>query len=401
MPTCGTTMKHMCSWGGGWNKCSRCQYDYCDFHAKINNGGASGGHECWCKEGCKNPLYGTHCTTPGSFFGCPDCGQRVCHYHGPPNNGGSIGGHSGCGGEKCAVVIGGLTCGGKVAACGICEYNFCQNHIKSGIKHGVNGHACDIGCVTTVHTRVNCVGKRKDIIKCKLCEKAGNDYSYCQYHAIPVSNLISIGDGSEGGGHVCQGYTSGSMLFGDNIGDLFLLATEMAITVATAGAVNPATATLAGNSVKIAVNELFELMGVKELLPLKNALMKGIDKITAIQKEAEMKKLPEAEPLDKGDAVELIENLKMVSKILEGYNKGVSKLFADSARLLEAGTREISVVLNAVQKAITIIDIASDLMGLAKALNDSLTKPVVPIKVIQAVKETHGVMSKLALACGA
>eukprot|EP00408_Alexandrium_pacificum_P026194 CAMPEP_0171181494 /NCGR_PEP_ID=MMETSP0790-20130122/14288_1 /TAXON_ID=2925 /ORGANISM="Alexandrium catenella, Strain OF101" /LENGTH=403 /DNA_ID=CAMNT_0011646433 /DNA_START=64 /DNA_END=1275 /DNA_ORIENTATION=- len=393
-------MKHMCSWSGGANRCGRCGDHYCKYHSAINNGGAKGGHQCCCGEGRKKLAFGVHCL--GNFFTCPDCGQTVCHYHGPPNDEGSVGGHNGCNGAKCEVKVGGLTCGGKVTTCLDCEYTFCSNHIKGGLMNGVNGHACDVGCATTTHTKVNCVGKRADLVKCKLCAVAGNDYSYCSYHAMPVRTLISIGaEGDQGGGHVCQGYTRGSMLFGDNFGDLFLLATDMAVTVATVGAVNPAAATIAGNSVKIAVYELFELIGIEELMALKPHINALIAKTAAKRREQETKKLPEPEPLDMSDTKALVDSLKKISELLEKYNKAAGAHFAKHAKAVEEGTKQIQGIVNGLNNIIGAIELAQTLKSTVVKLTDALKKPVNPVKVIDAVKECKSTLDQFASACGA
>lgn len=395
---CSTTMTHMCSWSGGTSKCHRCGDGYCNYHSEINNTGASGGHCCWCSEGRKNPAFGANCT--GDFFQCPSCKQKVCHYHGPTNNGGSIGGHNGCSGKKCQVVVGGLTCGGKVSECAACSSTFCSNHIKSGLKHGVNGHGCDLGCDTTTHTKVNCVGKKKDLIKCKLCFRADNNYSFCAYHAMPVRTLVSLG-ADEGGGHVCQGYTTGSMLFGDNAGDLFLLAADMAVSVASAGTINPAAATIAGNSLKIALHEVFELIGIDELTSLRPKIKELVDKQSAKKREKELKKLPKAEPLDKSDTEDLIKALQKVSKFLGAYNKAAGKFFGDQVKLVQEGTAQIEGVINGINKAITIIDLAQSMKSTAEKLTKSLKKPINPLSVIDAVKECKSTMDLFASACGA
>ena len=72
---------------------------------------------------------------------------------------------------------------------------------------------------------------RRNLVQCKFCAKAGNTYSYRSYHAMPVRHPFALEDeDSQGGGHVYQSYTTGSMLFGDNIGAIFLLATDMAVS---------------------------------------------------------------------------------------------------------------------------------------------------------------------------
>jgi hypothetical protein len=403
-------MKHMCSWSGGTKKCGRCGDGYCNYHFEINNGGASGGHECWCDEGRKNPLFGRNCKGT-SFWRCPECNQRVCHYHGPPNNGGSVGGHNGCkkNAKKCAVVVGGLTCGGKVSQCADCEYTFCSNHIKGGLVNGTNGHACDLGCDTTTYTKVNCVGKRKDLITCKLCKKAGNNYKYCSYHAMPVRTLVSLGaEGDKGGGHVCQGYTTGSMLFGDNFGDLFLLVTDMAVTVATAGSVNPAAATIAGNSVKIVIHEVLDMIGIQALFDLRPQIMAQVEKMKKNKRDQEVKKLPKPVELDKSDTKELIANLKKISNCLKKYNKKAGEFFDTWGKKVEdlskAGKEvmaQVQGIINALDKATTVIELAQLLKSTIDKLTKALVKPINPLKVIDATKECNNTLQKFGAACGA
>ena len=208
-----------------------------------------------------------NCT--GGQFQCQWCKKSVCYYHGPPNSGGNIGGHSSCNGQKCSVVVGGLTCGGKMKACKYCELWYCEGHIADGGKvPGDGGHACDIGCDTSNHTKGNCAGCKKDKIKCKFCAKAGNDYKFCAYHAMPAKSLLHFDDGSGGGGHVCQGFTTGSKLFGDSLGDFAMLTVEMSISVATLGAVNPAAATLAGKALSLTIDEILDAFGLSELRSL-------------------------------------------------------------------------------------------------------------------------------------
>lgn len=311
-----------------------------------------------------------------------------------------MGGHNGCksNANKCAVNVGGLTCGGKVSRCDDCEFHFCEDHSRPGIQHGTDCHGCDIGCDTTVTTKVNCSGKRSQRIKCKLCAKLGNNYTYCAYHAMPVKTLLSVG-AEEGGGHVCQGYTAGAMLFGDNAGDLFLLACDMAVTVATAGSVNPAAATFAGNAMKVMVYETIEALGLEVLVSLRPTILNFVDKLAAKKREQEQKKLPKPEPLDTEDAQELQKTLQDVANALESFNKGFALTFKKFGSDVKNVTNQIEAIINALKKIIVVIDLGGTLQAFVSKLVKCLKKPVNPVAVIDAVKEGKDVTDKIVAAC--
>lgn len=391
---CSTTMTHMCSWSGGTDQCGRCGDAYCNYHFETNNGVAAGGHVCGCAEGGLNPGFAQSCSgTFKEWKKCPTCGKNLCHSHLPPNNGGSVGGHSGCSGKKCEVVVGGFTCGGMVTQCPDCEYHFCSNHKQPGIKNGAAGHGCDVGCMTTVHTKVNCCGKKSELIKCKLCAKAGNDYYFCAYHAQPVATLISIGaENDQGGGHVCKGYTSGSMLIGDSAADFFLLACDMAVTVASAGTVNPAAATIAGNAIQVSIYELFEMIGIGELMEMKNDMMKSVDAWKAKKQGA---KGGDADD----DKNELSAKVKKFGNNMKKLNADFAKLFEGTGNALEAGKVQFDVVINACDKITKVLDLLGDLQKAFASLKDSLKKPINPVAVIETVKKSKGLVDKVIAMC--
>lgn len=379
---CCTTMKHMCSWGGSNSRCSRCGDSYCNYHKAINmNPAGSGGHICACAEGKKNAAYAIHCK--GNFQKCGCCGQKVCHYHAPPNKNGVVGGHGGCSGSKCKVVIGGFSCGGAVSKCNLCEYEFCANHMKPGLENGINGHACDIGCDTTNHTKVNCSGRRRDLKPCKFCKLVDNDYKYCNYHLTPVEHLLELK-----GGHVCQGYTTGSMLFGDSVGDFVSLACEAAVTVVTAGAVNPAAATIASNAMKIAVNKLLEVLGLTKLVKLVSTIQSVIDLSKAAKKKHDDK-------LKKDAIVKAVRALKDMADTLKQI-KGLGSAFEKAARAIDNGN-SLDDVVAVLEAAVAVIDLAKAVKAAYTALVDASKKVagvVNPIKCIEAVKATSEAITK-------
>lgn len=371
---------------------------------------------------CAEDYWGAMCN--GDYSECPACGKTFCYYHAPSNAGGSVGGHSGCTGPKCRVVVGGWTCGGCVSKCDACEFTFCAKHKKPGLENGTNGHGCNIGCATTVQYKVNCTGKRKDLIACKLCQRAGNDYSFCAYHAMPVRYLPSTG-AEEGGGHVCQGYTIGSMLFGDNASDLFLLAGDMAVTVASCGAVNPVAVTMAGNALQVAVHEFFETIGIAELLPLKSIIKKLIDEQVAATKKEEKpkedgkKEEKEEGMLEKAKAKidSLIDIFEKVGKAFEKINKEFSKRFTDQAKWLKDEMKkleeavedslsdsqkkvieDIQTVIGVVKKAWTVIDLLLLLQDALPDLKDAISKKN-PAKIAASVTKTKALMDKIIGIC--
>lgn len=210
---------------------------------------------------------------------------------------------------------------------------------------------------------------------------------------MPVRHLLSIG-ADEGGGHVCQGFTTGSILFGDSFSSLVELTCDMAVSVATAGTVNPAAATFAGNSFKIVLQEMFEMIGIAELLPLKVKLREICDKQVQKKRDAELKKLPKPEPLDTSDTDSLVKDLNKLAKSLEKFDKKLSDWFKNQSKLIQSAQREIEVVLNAINKATTFIDLANNL----KALISKLTEAVGgknPIKIIETVRQGKDFMEKI------
>ena len=64
------------SWGGATGatgSCSRCGLGFCKYHRPRNNGGAQGGHNCWCDEGRIKNVWGIMCSHGGSFTKCQFC----------------------------------------------------------------------------------------------------------------------------------------------------------------------------------------------------------------------------------------------------------------------------------------------------------------------------------------
>eukprot|EP00548_Thalassiothrix_antarctica_P015734 CAMPEP_0194165758 /NCGR_PEP_ID=MMETSP0154-20130528/1585_1 /TAXON_ID=1049557 /ORGANISM="Thalassiothrix antarctica, Strain L6-D1" /LENGTH=515 /DNA_ID=CAMNT_0038876277 /DNA_START=127 /DNA_END=1674 /DNA_ORIENTATION=- len=149
-----------------------------------------------------------------------------------------------------------IPCGGQIRRCSDCDFSFCHAHRQPGYT---KGHACLIGCDTTFH--VNCVGKRSDLTPCKLCDSKGNKYKYCIYHLLPVATLVAIGDKDGGGGHVCQGFTSGSVFFGDKASDFAGILLDATILVVK-GDASRLTKRFAANSVAVLVGEMQSSFGI-------------------------------------------------------------------------------------------------------------------------------------------
>lgn len=313
-PECATStvFKHMCA--GTSNKCNRCNFVFCNYHRDINNGGAQGGHVCVCTEGKKGQSYGVNCSGSGSLLPCPHCKQKVCPYHAPPNQGGTQGGHSNCSGPKCSVDWG--ACRGFVTEkCKCCELDYCQAHLPFGGRLQGGGHACDIGCQTTIYTKGNCTGTKHTVKKCPLCAKAGNDYEYCPYHFMPVTTLLDFEADAGGGGHVCQGFTGGSMLIGDSLESYLGLAADLVTTAASFGTVNPLAATIAANACTVVCYEVLDALGLTELFPLAKkiqATVQAMKAFKAAKKENDAKAKGEQENLTK----DFLEVLAKASKAL-------------------------------------------------------------------------------------
>lgn len=168
---------------------------------------------------------------------CNFCNKVCCFEHMPNNTGGWwAGGHT-CldHAPKCEVTTSVVSgCGGQIRKCKQCEFYFCWTHRKPGYK---NGHYCSIGCDSTIGSF--CMGTRQQLKECELCtDKDGKSYKYCAYHFTPVNTLLSLGAKKEDekaallplgakqageeagqGGHVCNGFTEGSVLFGDKAED--------------------------------------------------------------------------------------------------------------------------------------------------------------------------------------
>lgn len=103
-----------------------------------------------------------------------------------------------------------------MAICGYCDLPYCQQHVATGGGRGA--HCCDIGCQTSLHTRMNCQGTRAELKKCESC-----GFEFCQYHFVPV-----IGLWVPCGGHVCKGVTMGAGVLGDSMGDYLALVMKLA-----------------------------------------------------------------------------------------------------------------------------------------------------------------------------
>jgi uncharacterized phage infection (PIP) family protein YhgE len=192
------------------------------------------------------------------------------------------------------------------------------------------------------------------------------------------------------------------MLFGDNAGDLFLLASEMCVSVASAGTINPAAATIAGNSLRVIIHELFEKIGIAELLPMKAQLMQKVKTWTDKKKAAEISKgqaQAQAKDEEKSQARELAKEIKKFGGNVKKLNERFGKMFQDCAYALESGKSQLEAVINACNKISTVLDLFAEFQNAFKALQASLKKPVNPVAVHGAVQTGKGFMDKVIGTC--
>eukprot|EP00930_Biecheleria_cincta_P097621 TRINITY_DN89323_c0_g1_i1.p1 TRINITY_DN89323_c0_g1~~TRINITY_DN89323_c0_g1_i1.p1 ORF type:complete len:405 (+),score=57.35 TRINITY_DN89323_c0_g1_i1:86-1300(+) len=398
---CDSTMKQMCTgawtpWGGGpsTTTCSRCEYRFCDYHKEINNQGAQGGHQCVCSEGKKNAAFGALCSGSGSFEQCPHCRQKCCNYHAPSNDSGVQGGHSGCRGPKCATTWG--SCGGFVNhKCGYCEEWYCSSHKDSGGRVHGGGHACSIGCDTSVHTQGNCTGTKRQVMQCKLCLKVGNEYKYCPYHFMPVASLLSLGTDQGDGGHVCKGYTGGSMLLGDSMADYFDLAIQAGTTIATAGTMNPLAATMAANACVVACYEMLDALGFEKIYKLSQKAVKLVQKIKQY-KDNKSKKDTTKDKDELELQKDLIELLQAITEALGQVPAFVGQIKAFQASV-QSGKTPVEESLRILEKFLALWHASNSLKEALPELSKvTKQKPIPkPMDVVKAITKCKAVADDL------
>lgn len=247
----------------------------------------------------------------------------------PNNTGGWKGGHT-CEklAPKCEVTTSIFWgCGGQIRKCKKCEFYFCWSHRKPGYK---NGHFCSIGCDTTFGNY--CVGTRNDLQTCPLCKDDKNSYKYCAYHMAPVDTIVSLkakkkGDDEGQGGHVCKGYTKGSVFFGDSAADYASILVDATAAVLTLNP-GPIAKKFAAKTLKITIGELKTKFGItdeqftKSAESVKNIVDQVLKGTTLIKNsiEKDEKKLEELVKQYGDDAKKDYETIQDSLKIIEKLN---------------------------------------------------------------------------------
>lgn len=352
---------------------------------------------------------------------CKICKKWVCYYHMPPNYGGIKGGHT-CKEDAPTCQISafwtavGVECGGKVVKCPSCEFYFCEAHIATGAKTGEDrGHYCDIGCCTTLPFKIHCKGTRQDLKTCKYCESKKSPVMYCPYHLPPVNYITSTGDDEGTGGHVCKGFTGGSVFVGDSAGEFFAISCDAAVTIATVGTVNPLAPKLALNAMKVVIDKATSVLGDTDgpvITPMKNALQKikelGVKHFEGKQ-ASEWDKVPDTK-FKGNDATGLLDDVKGVLEDIQGPLEKVDQIFGSSmakkvADLLGVEKSKSAIVANVkaallfISRALTVIDLCTQIVTFAARLEQASNGN--PQDVIKVIKDGSDLVNNILTAAGA